>query len=250
ILERALQNNELPVQVLNFGRPGAETVDHIEILNKYVIPANPDFILLQWFINDVEGRDKSGRPTYLRLIPSSTFTHALTKHSALYYLANDLWRKIQLSTGLADSYEAYLVDNFFDPKSQTTQSANDALEKFMRICKRASIPMGVVLFPNFSESLGYDYPLGFLLDRVLSKCRAEQVQCLDLRGTYANVEPVSSLWVNRFDRHPGPLANKLAAEKISTHFGIQWARSGVKTGTTSITSTAIPPAGAAFNSGG
>jgi len=77
-------------EVLNFGIPGAETVHHLDILKDPVLSAEPDFILLQWFTNDVEGRDKSGRPRPLILIPIE-----LREISALFYLLHDQWITIQ-----------------------------------------------------------------------------------------------------------------------------------------------------------
>lgn len=66
-LEALLRDADLNAEVLNFGRPGSETVDHVETLQDAVLPLQPDFVLLQWFVNDVEGHDKSGRP-----MPTST----------------------------------------------------------------------------------------------------------------------------------------------------------------------------------
>ena len=49
-------------EVLNFGAPGANTPQHLYTLRARVLPADPDFVLLQWFVNDIEGDSVEGRP--------------------------------------------------------------------------------------------------------------------------------------------------------------------------------------------
>lgn len=72
LLEKQLnnENGNGGYEVLNFGRPGAETIDHLDFLNDPVLSTDPDFVLLQWYTNDVESRDKSERTRPLELIPS------------------------------------------------------------------------------------------------------------------------------------------------------------------------------------
>ena len=87
ITDRRLKKISKRYEVLNFGRPGTETIDHVEILKNIVLDVQPNYVLLQWFINDVEGH--SGvRPQPWRLLPSDILTSLLHSHSALYYLLN------------------------------------------------------------------------------------------------------------------------------------------------------------------
>jgi hypothetical protein len=81
-------------EVINFGRPGTETVDHVEILKTYVFGVFPDYVLLQWFVNDVEGFDHSKRPTPWRLVPSETLIAILRRHSALELLSKVVFNQM------------------------------------------------------------------------------------------------------------------------------------------------------------
>jgi hypothetical protein len=222
ILEQRLNGNGGRYEVLNFGRPGAETVDHVEILRDAVLGTEPNYVLLQWLINDVEGKD-SNPPRAWRLLPSDTLSALLHRHSALYYLINQEWVKLQHRFGLIEGYQSYMERRFQDPQSDSSREAKATLDTFFRVCKDRDIPFGVVLFPALSRNLTRDYPFAFLMDRVLATCRTQGVTCLDLRDTYAAVASPSSLWVNRFDPHPGPLANSLAAEAILKTFEPVWA---------------------------
>ena len=86
--------------MLNFGRPRAETVDHLDFLKDPVLNADPDSILLQWYTNDVEGHDKSEHPRPLGLIPIR-----LRRNSALFYLLHRHLTTIQKNLGWLSSYD-------------------------------------------------------------------------------------------------------------------------------------------------
>src|SRR5262249_29981590 len=55
LLESELQRGHRHIEVLNFGRAGYNTIDEIAVLREDVLKAQPDFVLLQWTVNDVEG---------------------------------------------------------------------------------------------------------------------------------------------------------------------------------------------------
>ena len=100
LLEKELNGKNGQYEVLNFGRPGAETVDHLDFLKDPVLNADPDSILLQWYTNDVEGHDKSEHPRPLGLIPIR-----LRRNSALFYLLHRHLTTIQKNLGWLSSYD-------------------------------------------------------------------------------------------------------------------------------------------------
>jgi len=220
VLEKNLNSTSPGYEVLNFGKGGAETVDHIEFLRNFVLGIKPDFILLQWFINDVENGDYAGRPKLLRLIPSDRLSHFLHDHSVLYFLANSGWQNIQTSLGLGSgyTYTEYLQARFEDADSKDAIRAQKALDQFIDLCVRNGIPVGIIVFPTLEEPLLDDYPLGFLLDRVMTTCDTWQIPCVDLRPVFATVTPADKLKVNRFDGHPSVLANALASQAVYDSF--------------------------------
>lgn len=224
ILEKKLNAAAPAYEILNFGKGGAETLDHIEFLKKYVLGTRPDFILLQWFINDVENGDYAGRPTHLRLIPSDRIASFLHAHSVLYFLASSGWSNVQASLGLGSdyTYTEYMQARFEDADSKDTIRAGKALDQFLDLCAQNGIPVGIIVFPMLENGLLDDYPLGFLLDRVIATCSKRQIPCVDMRPVFATVTPASTLWVNRFDAHPGPLANALASQAVYDVFQPLW----------------------------
>ena len=88
-----------------------------------MLPLHPDFVLLQWYENDVEGLDKSRRPRPWRLLPSDTLTGLLRGRSALYFLMERQWGMLQRSLGWVGSYQDYMTVRFADPDSRDSSAA-------------------------------------------------------------------------------------------------------------------------------
>ena len=218
-----LLNQWLPDQfeVLNFGIPGANTPHHLETLTR-ALAAHSDFVLLQWFVNDIEGNDLSGRPRALLLLPVPAMHQWLSAHSALYTVANLRWAEVQIAMGWVGSYADYLKARASDPNSADARRESALLHQIIDISRAHGIPLGIVLFPDAGPELGHTYPFAFLHERVLAMCKEERVPCLDLRDAFAAVKDRRSLWVSPFDHHPSARANEIAAVKILEVFQHHW----------------------------
>lgn len=214
--------NEGHYQVLNFGKCGAETIDHLKFLQDVVVKAQPDFVVLQWFPNDFEGSNKTGRPRYLSLLPSKTLCRMLRRRSALYYVLTHQWRTLQIRSGYCDTYASYMDKRFSDPQSCDSKGAMAALTEFIEECHNRDIDVGFFLYPDTGFDLGNSYPFGYLHERVRELCHKKEVTCLDLRNTFARNSARTEYWVNRFDRHPNTLANRLIADRLIEAFAPIW----------------------------
>jgi len=209
------------IEVLNFGEGGANTPTHEKRVQELLRTISPDFILLQWYVNDMEDDDVTGRPNAKPLIPG---LHAwLGARSALYTAANMKWSEMQVRLGWTRSYVDYMNDRLRDPHSQYSQLDERLLQKLIDDCRRAGVPIGMVLFPDAASPLGETYPFGYLHDRVLATCQANGMACVDLRQDFMKIKDPRELWVNRFDHHPSARANAIAAERILSTFAAKWA---------------------------
>ena len=174
----------------------------------FVLPVSPDYVFLQWFVNDVEGHEKFKGPRHYRLFPSDFLEGYLHTHSALYFIINSNWKRLQVAHGLKTSYRDYMEEPFGASNNVDSLAANIALKDFFRPLQIRGIPIGVVIFPRLVEVEGVvdNYHFGFLIHRVVETCRQQKVPCLDLRPILASVSPASKLWGNRLDAHPERLA--------------------------------------------
>lgn len=226
LIGQRLSGREGKYEVLNFGRAGAETVDHVKFLAHPVLPADPNFVLLQWFVNDVEGTDKSGRPRPRPLLPVPALVAKLRPTSALFYLLNGQWVALQAQLGWMGSYEVYMRERFGDPHSPSSVAAREALKQFLGACRQRRVSVGMVVF---GDSYGHPSLLDFLVDRVLALCAEEAITCVDARPSFAPYADSRQLWANRLDPHPGPLAHRLVADRLLEVFGETWSRGAAAT---------------------
>jgi len=208
-------------EVLNFGVPGHDMPQHLEVLDQ-VLPLHPDFVLLQLFINDFETAQME-RPRPRPLI-SEGAARGWGRSSILYDLAAGPWVQIQEATGLAESYVHYLDRNLRDPNAPNAQIAFGMLRQFLDKAKAAGVGAGVVLFP-MTDAMGpngSNYPVGFVHDRVRQIAADARVPYLDLLPVFSTYEDPKSLWVSPFDAHPNAAANKRAAQEILSRFRDVW----------------------------
>lgn len=210
-------------EVLNFGTGGANTSYHLEVLHKHVLPASPDFVLLQWYVNDIEGDDTSGRPRPNNLLPPGPHRW-LNRRSALYVLANLRWAELQFAMGWYPSFAQYLEARAGDPNSADARRDDRLLREFIATAHSRGVGVGMVLFPDTGVPLDASYPYAYLHDRVLQICAQTGIDCVDLRRDFAAVKDRQSLWVSPFDHHPSAKANQLAALKILDVFRPRWSQ--------------------------
>jgi len=204
-------------EVLNFALPGAETVDELAFLSRAVM-ARPDFILLQWYTNDVLGPDdKNQEPKPVTLIPA-----VLRWNSVLFYFVHRQLGSLQNRLGLVGNgnSDSYRVARFEDPNSPSSSAATDSMNFFIEICRKFDIPVGLVLF---SESyFNPDSKLDFLLERMLQHCQARKLRCLDTRSIFLPHQGDTKLWASRLDPHPSAFANQLVADRLMETFRDVW----------------------------
>jgi hypothetical protein len=211
-----------PFEVLNFGLPGNNTPQHLGLLRSSVLPAHADFVLLQWFVNDVEGNDSAGRPRTRPLMPFPWLHRWLNANSALYTIANMRWGEAQIMLGFSPSYSDYLRARTADPRGADARRDAALLQEIVADARKAGSGVGIVLFPDPGQDLGERYPFAFLHERVLAVCRQEAIPCVDLRADFARVKDRRALWVSPFDHHPSAKANEIAALRIIERFEPIW----------------------------
>ena len=207
------------IEVVNVGICGFNLPNHYKFLH-FIDAVHPDYVLYQWFINDMTIHPDYAQYKVSHLIKNKMIHTFLWKHSALYYLLQRGYGSLQRKNGTKKTYEQYLQDSMSDPASKLTIDAKTLLEKLIDHYKKKNTDFGIVLFPTFVGPMD-SYSMDFLHDQVLDVCREKDIQCLDLREAYRTFDN-KSLWANVFDPHPGILAHKIAADEIYKAFGPYW----------------------------
>ena len=211
------------VEVLNFGFPGNNWPEHVRTLERRVLRLRPDFVLLQWGINDVEmDEDVASRPTVPPLVTNRDWHEWLYARSALYTILNAQWIRLQLLRSMGDTYDRYMVRRYGDPASPGAVRADQLMRRFLALARERGVGVGIVLFAEAAVDLGPGYVYQFLHDRVAAVCREERITCIDLLAAYRRVPDRFDLWVTPLDAHPSALANRLAADAVLSTFAPLW----------------------------
>jgi lysophospholipase L1-like esterase len=236
-------------EAVSFGETGADTNRELEILQQAVWRTDPDFVLLEWYVNDLENGDHLERPQPYRLIPGEGalggWLRARTVSSLLRGLLEQEFATLQERVGLTETYPEYMNRLFGDTASPHWQAAAHELRQLIAECRAHRTPVAIALFPHLSAGLSTGaYEFTDLHDQVLELCREESVTCVDLRATFAPYRDYLSLWVDRFDAHPNARAHQLAGERILAELGPLWLAAGVRL------ATRPAPGGAKVSRGG
>ncbi len=210
------------IEIVNLGICGHNLMEHNRYIKNFVLAIKPDFVLYQWYPNDMSSSSDFGIFIPPPLIPNKKWHKKLNEESILYFLVQRIWKNIRIKTGLQRDYSDYLVEKFRKPENKHAIEARNQLNKLLDQLKVANIAHGIVLFPSFATPMK-DYKLGFLHDIVLDTCQDRKINCLDLRETYSKYDNnIKELWANTFDPHPSKLAHKLAAEEIINSYENKW----------------------------
>ncbi len=211
----------MDLEVINMGSPGFNLEEHNKNL-PFVINLDPDFVLYQWYSNDME-KDVDVQAFHAEtLVPIKEWHLALMYRSVTYILLFRAWNQARTALGLQKPYSSYLLAKMRDPDSEASRWADNSLHQLISTFQSRNIATGIVLFPECRADMA-TYGLGFLHDRVLAECRRDGITCLDLRSAYAAFEGrMAELRVSPLDAHPSKVAHRLAAEQIVETFGPAW----------------------------
>jgi hypothetical protein len=211
------------VEVLNFGKPGFNTVQEHQLLRDDVLATQPDLILLQWLPNDVEefwqGLVQPKPPLFLPLAAHKW----LINNSALYYLFYQFWQSLGSDTGSFASYQNRIIDTADEPGSEKWLQQRQLLLDFLATAKQADKETVIVMFPMFATEPGQGYRMRPVHTIPLSACEQSSTQCIELLDSYMAIAPegdFSVFWVNQLDSHPSAVANRIAADEIMR--AVEW----------------------------
>ena len=209
--------------MLNFGIPGHTLPEHLDELDR-VLKLDPDFVLLQLYVNDFETKSMR-RPQAYPMLPAD-WDRRLQAASVIYRLLSDRWTQFQEAVGLVDSYEGYMARHLSNPDSPDARESFGMLGEFFERARAAGVPSGSVLFPaaDAMGPFGTNYPFDYIHEHVNIVCMDTHVPCLDLLTMFAKLPDPSRSWVSPFDAHPNAQTNRQVAEEILRAFGSFWRR--------------------------
>lgn len=184
-------------EVINAGIGNYNIAMKLALLKEKGLKYDPDLILLQYYLNDVEISEKKSKLNILR-------------YSYFYAFLWDKFQNVKLRLFRGNDYKTYYMrlyeDNVIDK-----EMAKKSLYELIGISKEKKIKILIVIFPEFHNY--EDYQFSKATEFVFEIANSLDVPVLDLLPYYINYDP-ESIWVSYEDAHPNILGHKIAAKYI------------------------------------
>ena len=213
-IERSLnrQASEHRYELVNLARSGWDTEQEVDWLEAALeMGANPDSVLIVFFVNDGAHLAKKGDPVFRQLNAKLFAREGLLNQWSRAYDYFDFrfrHRKVKRETAL--NYErSYMGDHDYQDRWRACQSA---LARAKALSVEHEFRLGLVIFPLLIE-LEEGHFLEGVYELVETTCREIGFPARSLLPTFLGREP-ATLWCAPYDAHPNIQANALVADPI------------------------------------
>lgn len=215
LLRERLRAHSPDAEVAVLARPGREIDGHLEQLIRWGDEIDPDLIVYQWYINDIE-LAKDDRPRVDRGWRRYVFPGFARNHSYLWFLLD---YRIGLLTGQRRPYEDYIRANFAE-NTQKWGLFADHFHQWAVEAKRRTPRLLIALYPRIRPQ-GVDF-LEFH-DRLHALAEREGIVVLDLLeplGVFS--EAWTDTFASSFDNHPGTETHQVIADALFDRIYALW----------------------------
>ncbi len=203
-LEHRLNEREgtAPVEVLNLGVGGANTLSELSYLRHRGMALGPDLILWLYVLNDAGA---AGLDLW------ENFTKQYEKRWIRgSFLASYLYARVGRQI-LARRYIDQLV-GLSKGQSNKWKRSMKRLGEARDMARSAGAEFQVVIFP-FMYRLDAGYPFSEFHDMVATYCRNNDIDVLDLLSAFLG-QTDTDLWVHPSDQHPNEIGHQIAADAL------------------------------------
>jgi lysophospholipase L1-like esterase len=197
-------------------KPGRELDEHFAQLLKWGEEIQPDLIIYQWYINDIE-LDKSHRPAPNPRLWRQLFFHdEMMKYSYLWFFL-DYVLDIKLPSS-RQSYQNYIAAQYALTSADWTRFTQ-LFHAWAAAARRLTPHVIVMLVPHIMDRI----ELAEFHDRLIELCRQDGVVALDLIPWFdVFKDDYSQTFASRFDRHPNALAHQRMADALYHTIEVTW----------------------------
>ncbi len=214
-----LQGANRPVDMAVLARPGREIDEHLQQLKKWGLELQPDVIVYQWYINDME-LEKEYRPRTHRIWRQLLFHSMLRRYSYFWFFLDFSLDTLLPAATL--SYESYIGSHFKEGSAGWLMFERYFSEWAM-LAKELTPRVIVVLYPHMSLKDGSPPTIRpEIVDihtRMLSLCRTNNIVCVDLSASLTKFGDSRAIKATPFDDHPSAEVHRVIAEALSEVIG-------------------------------
>jgi len=232
LLNASRRDGLSPVEVLNFGMPGYNTVHELAQLRETGLAFHPDVVVVGFLYNDVEpstaqGR-RLGRTTHqphdaaanalslgrrLRSSINSSVTY-LKEHSLFFgWLSPRLGAVLRPLGAKGFGQVGEIKDQYVD-SNLDWQWARAALLDLKKSCEEKRIRLVVLVIPAMARFTDSSYPIKEYHEALDRFCRDHAFTCLDLLPAFWGLDG-TRFWISASDGHPNAQGHRIIAEALA-----------------------------------
>jgi len=197
LLEKKLNEDGIKSEVINAGVGNYNTSMEVAYFFSEGKKYNPDIIVLNYFINDVELTPKYDNGW-------------LARNSFAYVFLTSRIDILMRQLGLRPDWEKYYSD-LYDKASLGRIKTEKSIKSLAQYSKDNDIKLVIVNYPELRNLK--TYPFGVVQDFISEIAKTAEVTYVDLLEIVKDTEE-PKLWVSREDPHPNGYANKIFVNPI------------------------------------
>jgi lysophospholipase L1-like esterase len=192
-----------PVELAVVAAPGRGITEHIAVLDRYGERVQPDVIIYQWYVNDLEVIGE--RPRNERIWQRWPMHRSLRQSSYLYFFLDH--RLSALLPQPERSYQQYILDDFAPGRPEWTEYVR-MFDEFSARAKALAPARVLILYPQVPFRGAY--PLQPVNDRMRELAAKHEYRVVDLTDAMNTFNTHASI----FDAHPNEQAHAVIAEHV------------------------------------
>jgi lysophospholipase L1-like esterase len=232
LLNASSRHRLLPVEVLNFGMPGYNTVHELAQLRELGLAFHPDVVVVGLLYNDVEpstaqalrlGRIHAEHPpavaghlSLAREVRSDIngVITALKKRSLFVSWLTPRLGLLLRPLGAKGFGQVGEVKDQYVDSNLDWQWLRAALLDMKALCEDRKIGLVVAIIPAMAKFTDSGYPIREYHAAVSGFCRAHSITCLDLLPPFWGMDG-TQFWISPTDGHPDARAHRVIAGALA-----------------------------------
>jgi lysophospholipase L1-like esterase len=210
-LLKMLRRNNLKTEMAVLAKPGREIDNHLVQIAKWGQEINPEIIIYQFYINDIELN--KNRPRTSRIWRRTFFHRQLLRHSYLWFFLDynlNQW----LPSKNKMSYSDYML-NRYASDSEELKRSKSVFQAWAREAKRLTPKVLIVLYPEINSEGRPDPNLLTIYNWFGNQCEEQGFEVLDLWQSFGDLQgDLTSIKSSIYDAHPSAEVHRRMAESI------------------------------------
>lgn len=217
-----LGESGMPLDMAVLAFPGREIDGHLQQFKKWGKELEPDVIIYQWYINDIE-LEKAHRPRQQKPWQQLFFYTTLARNSYLWWFLD--YSIGRLLPPPSQSYGSYISSHFKEGSAGWLEFERQFSEWAM-LAKELTPQVIVALYPHMSMTPGLPpivpSEIANIHARMLTLCVANNLVCPDLAKWLTQFDDSQTIKATAFDDHPSAEAHRAIADALYETLRVSW----------------------------